>query len=235
LARIDRLLPLVLPELSRGPGTVLDLGLGALPWTTLEFQAYLADWNPLLALIAADLDDHRLASAAHAPGPPLKLLRCGFDIPVNARLIRAVNLLRQYPMAQVKDAHARMGRALVLGGVLLEGTTDKSGGRFGFHLLRRTPPGLIREALVLGTDFSRGFAPLAMRDYLPRDLRHRVVPKEPLYGFFQDWTVHWGKTRTRDPSESFDRSLEALVQCHPGVCRLAPGVLLWRPKGGIPT
>ena len=233
LSRLDALLPRLLPELTTGSGTVVDLGLGALPWTTLELRARLAEINPELVLVGVDLDPKRVAAAA-ATAPEVHWVCGGFDLPVQARLIRAINLLRQYPMAEVTDAHARLGRGLIQGGVLLEGTTDKTGARAGLLQLRRTRTGLIREALLLSTDFSTGFAPLALRDHLPRDLRHRVRPGEPIEAFFKAWTEAWKAVRSDDPRFSFTASLPGLRRTYPSVRELGAGTLIWRPLGGIP-
>jgi hypothetical protein len=233
LTWLDDLLPLLVPELATGPGAVVDLGLGAQAWTTIELGDSLAALNPALTLIGADLDPERVATAA-AAAPDRRWLCCGFDLPIQARLIRAVNLLRQYPVEQVTDAHLRLSRGLVAGGVALVGTTDKTGSRAGLHLLRQTPTGLAREALVLMRDCSQGFAPLALRDHLPRDLRRRVRPGEPIYAFFQDWTRAWEAVRTPDPRVSFASSVVALQDVRPGVRLLAPGALIWQPTGGIP-
>lgn len=233
LSRLDALLPQLVPELATGDGAVVDLGLGAVPWTTQELRSALAAWNPDLLLVGAEVDTDRLAAAARAD-PSLLLVGAGFDLPLRPRLIRAVNLLRQYPLDQVADAHARLGRALAPGGAALVGATDRTGDRFGVHVLRRRATGLVREALVLGTTWDRGFAPLALRDHLPRDLRHRVRPGEAIYAFFCDWTAAWHDTRTAWPQESFSRSVAALARARPGVRLAAPGVLIWQPAAGIP-
>ncbi len=70
----------------------------------------------------------------------------------------------------------------------MEGSTDVQGGITVVHLLRRTSEGLSREALLFHTDFHQGFAPLLFRDWLPRDLRRRVQPDEPIHDFFAAWT-----------------------------------------------
>ena len=99
-----------------------------------------------------------------------------------------MNILRQYRPEDVETAHAELGRALLPGGLVVEGSTDTRGGITVAYLLRRTPEGLAREALLFHTDFHQGFAPLLFRDWLPRDLRRRVQPEEPIHDFFAAWT-----------------------------------------------
>jgi hypothetical protein len=123
----------------------------------------------------------------------------------------------------------------------VEGSTDVQGGITVVHLLRRTSEGLSREALLFHTDFHQGFAPLLFRDWLPRDLRRRVQPDEPIHDFFDAWTEAWKKARELgawEPRSAFQESARQLsaasvhVSTEPWL--LERGYLRWQPPGGVP-
>ncbi|MDP2315811.1 MAG: methylase [Pseudomonadota bacterium] len=192
----------------------VDIGLGDTPWTTLESAAALRTVRPDLPVVGIDVDRARVA-AAQPHADALTTFRLGdFDLgPPDeaARIVRALNVLRQYPPDAIPDIHRRLGAGLLPGGLLIEGTSDAAGGVLVTHLLRRPAPGehapgehapgehdpaaLRREGLLFHTDFSQGFAPLLFRDRLPRDLR-RVAPGTPMHPFFAAWTAAWEAART---------------------------------------
>jgi hypothetical protein len=152
-----------------------------------------------------------------------------------------MNVLRQYREEEVPDALERMATCLVQGGLLLEGTSSKHGSMLSSHLLRKTSDGLRREGLVFSTTFVRGFAPIQMRDYLPRDLRRRVMPGERIATFFDAWTAAWQEARAdgyRTPPLAFAESGRRLasrlegIDTAPGL--LESGYLVWKPPEGVP-
>jgi hypothetical protein len=109
------------------------------------------------------------------------------------------------------------------------------------HLLRRRGGQVVREGLLFHTDFSHGFAPVLFRDWLPRDLRRRVRPGEPIHAFLADWTVAWEEARAGrplPPPAAFCESIPRLAARREGICAdgwLAEhGYLLWRPASGVP-
>jgi hypothetical protein len=124
----------------------------------------------------------------------------------------------------------------------VEGSADPAGSITVAHLLRREEQGLSREALLFHTDFVHGFAPLLFRDWLPRDLRRRVRPGEPIHAFLEQWTAAWKSVReahaTAGPAEAFLRSAEALARSVEGIDTdgwlLEHGYLRWRPTQGVP-
>jgi hypothetical protein len=221
-----------------------DVGFGEHPWTTLESARAFRALHPALRVVGVELDAAR-AEAAQAHADALTCFRqggfaAGPEEP--ARLVRAMNLLRSYPAEQVAEAHRVLGEALLPGGLLVEGSADPAGSITVAHLLRREPQGLRREALLFHTDFAHGFAPLLFRDWLPRDLRRRVRPGEPIHTFLEQWTAAWRSMReahpTAAPAEAFRRSVEALARSVEGIDTsgwlLAHGYLRWSPADGVP-
>ena len=223
----------------------VDVGFGQTLATTLEsLEAFrLAGFRG--RVVAVDIDEKRVELARQQHGAEVDVRTGGFELPLregeHARLVRAMNVLRQYREQEVPDAWERMGRNLVEGGLLLEGTSSKHGSMLSSHLLRKTSGGLRREGLLFSTTFVRGFAPMQMRDYLPRDLRRRVVAGERIATFFDAWTAAWQEARAegyRAPPLVFAESGRRLasrlagIDTAPGL--LESGYLLWKPPEGVP-
>ncbi|HYI00324.1 methylase [Hyalangium sp.] len=223
----------------------VDVGFGEHPWTTLESAELFRELNPTLPVIGVEADEGRAAAAARHEEALTRFRHGGFDWASTAgqpvRLVRAMNILRQYRDEDVAAAHAELGRALLPGGLGVEGSTDVQGGITVAHLLRRTPEGLTREALLFHTDFHHGFAPVLFRDWLPRDLRRRVQPEEPIHAFFAAWTEAWQQAREQgawEPRSAFQQSALQLAASAGGVSAdawlLERGYLRWQPSGGVP-
>jgi hypothetical protein len=204
MRRLDALLPALCPGLGGGPGTVVELGLGSMPWTSLELSETLGRLNPELRLLGVDTDPERVL---RAQGMGLEAREGGFDGLPRARLIRCMNVLRQYPLEAVEPARSLLIEALEPGGVVIEGTTDK-GGHHGVAWVLGA-----QRRLLFWTDFTRGFAPRMFRGPLPRDLWR----SERLDGLFTDWTARWEASQGT-PRQRFLASAPGTV--------LAPGVAL---------
>ncbi len=243
LAALDRyLIGREAPLLTRAPkdAAVVDVGFGARPWTTLELAAALREAGCDAPVLGVEIDPLRVEQARRCMGdaPPGVTLREGgftwWQGSEEARLVRAMNILRQYPPEACAEAHAALGARLIPGGLVLEGTCAPRGEVLVTHLLRREEGGLRREALLFMNDFSQGFAPIMFRDRLPQDLRREALPGGALEALFARWAASWEATRAgaATAAEAFARSAEALAQREPGV---APdpalwgmGALLWR-------
>ncbi len=198
-----------------GDAPVVDVGFGAEPWTLLEWAEALRSVNPALAVWGRERDAAALRTAA---GPcaasGIRLQEGGFDLNgiAPARLVRAMNVLRGYTEDEAARAHALLGAGLAEGGLLVEGSASEDGSLCTAHLLRRVQGTLRHEALWFSTDFTRGFAPVQFRDWLPRDLRRSVKPGTPIHAFLQRWTAAWESVRPRrSPPEAFGASLDVLA------------------------
>lgn len=226
---------------------VMDVGFGEHPWTTLELHSAFREVNLALDVVGIDREPHRVEAAQAHAREGVRFLRAGFEqvnqLSSRPRLVRAMNVLRAYPAREIPQAHQALGAPLLEGGLLVDGSADPEGSLLTAHLIRRTPEGLFREALWFSTSFQRGFAPIQFRDWLPRDLRRRVVPGEPILAFLDAWTAAWSEARAsgaETPRQVFERTSELVAQQLPGVN--APsidvtggrGELLWRPPGGVP-
>jgi hypothetical protein len=227
LAALDALLLRLEADLLAAPGQapVVDLGIGAQPWTTLELAAALPGVEVVGVELAADL----VAKAQVYARPGLRFVQGSFDLPVGpARVIRVMNVLRDLGPADVPDAHRRMGQGLLDGGVIVEGSCGPQGEVGAAHWLRREGEVLRREALVFWLDGSRGDAPLLFRDRLPRDLRgaagHAVM------GLFTRWMDAYG-----DVAAGPSRLARAAAACgEPGLVMLGERAARWAPEGGVP-
>lgn len=158
-----------------GQAPVVDLGIGAHPWTTLELAARIAP----VPVIGVDRVEALVARARALNVPGVSFICGSFSLPMrDVRLIRVMNVLRDGPAEGVADAHERLGASLVQGGLLIEGSCAPEGEVGTAHWIRKTEAGLVREGLVLWLTGARGLHPRAFRERLPRDLAgdpgHRV-------------------------------------------------------------
>jgi hypothetical protein len=220
---------------------VADLGFGRAPWTTLELARRLRRVSPELRVVGVEVCAHRVLAALPACDRLTSFRLGGFELPLAdhepARLIRAMNVLRQYRPDQVPAAHRTLGRYLVEGGLLVEGTSSKLGRVLVANLSRRRDGELRRERLLFSTDFRSGFGPWMFRDRLPRDLRQAWRPGGSLHGLMRSWADCFEAVRdqARSPRETFVASVERLADRIDGV-RYDPwlvsrGYFEWRWPG----
>ena len=229
LAVTERWLAQHEPALLAPGSRVIDFGFGETPVTTLEWAAAL---SPQVTVIAVEREASRV-DAARSHGTRLTLVHGGFEAlpslaPVTA--VRAMNVLRAYPLEQIADAHRALAAPLIEGGLVIEGSTDVAGDLTVAHVLRKRGPDLLREHLLFHTTFAHGFAPRQFRDHLPRDLRRSVKPGTRLFDFLRDWHSAFEQTRG-ELSSRFAQSLAALG---PEVSSWESGALQWSPAGGVP-
>ena len=170
----------------------VDLGYGAEPFTTLESADRLRRANPALPVLGVEIDPERVARALpYADDLTHFRLRaastCRWLAGETVRIIRAFNVLRQYEEAEVIAAWQTMGRCLLPGGLLIEGTSDPFGRVLTANLLRRAGDRLRYEGLLFSTNFRWGFAPGLFQPVLPKNCIHRMIPGEPINTFMSAW------------------------------------------------
>lgn len=172
----------------------VDLGYGEEPFTTLESAARFRRVNADLGVLGVEIDPERVTRALPYADAHTFFRLGGFNLPLEpgerVRAMRAFNVLRQYEEAEVAPAWERMAQYVLPGGLLVEGTSNPTGGIWAANLLRRLDgPAAAwrREALVFFTNFSLGFDPLEFQTILPKNYIHRVVPGEPIHDFFAAW------------------------------------------------
>lgn len=224
--------PLFSADCSHG---VLDVGVGERPDTLVELATVL-DHPPT----AIEVHPRRVAAARAATVFPI-LEGDALQPPRGAErfgLVRCANVLRQYPVEAVEQAHRGLIAHCRPGGVVLEGSCDASGDVGCFHVLRSAPDGFTRSGLVFFSSFARGFAPIQLRDWLPRDLRRQVRDGGVMADFFRRWTTVWSAVRQRNAPIDFRRSVDALAE--PGrvvdlsSTQSGAAAFFWTPEGGVP-
>lgn len=220
-----------------GEAVVVDLGYGRLPWTTVESARVLRRARPDLPFVGLEIELERVDAAQPWAGPGLAFQRGGFEVPVDrpVRLVRAMNVLRQYEEPEVEPAWALMGERILPGGLLVEGTSDPYGRLIVVHLLRKHAAGLHLEGLLFYARLRADFEPDAFKAVLPKRWIHRVVPGEPIHGFFEAWAAAWraaAPVRPFGPRQAFAAAAFALAATLPGISTrrwlLRRGYLLWR-------
>lgn len=131
---------------------VVDLGYGALPVTTLEFAARLRRIRPDVRVVGLEIDPERVRTARTAATDAVDFALGGFELAgLHPVLVRAFNVLRQYPVDEVAAAWSTMQAALPAGGLILDGTCDEIGRRSCWVLLDRGGPVSLTLACDPGT------------------------------------------------------------------------------------
>jgi len=181
LRRADRWLthhPRVLAALnSTDTPVVVDLGYGRLPVTTLELASRLRAVRPDARVVGLEIEPERVEVARAASDGRAEFALGGFELAgLRPVLVRAFNVLRQYPEDAVADAWRTMQSRLAPGGVLVDGTCDELGRRGCWVLLDRDGP----VSLTLACDARAIERPSDLAERLPKILIHHNVPGQPV-------------------------------------------------------
>lgn len=158
---------------------VVDLGYGALPVTTLELASRLRTVRTDVRVIGLEIDPDRVTAArAAAQSDAVEFGLGGFELaghrPV---LVRAFNVLRQYPEEAVDEAWSLMRTRLAPGGLIIDGTCDEIGRRCCWVLLDSRGP----VSLTLACDPFAIQRPSDLAERLPKVLIHHNVSGEPIH------------------------------------------------------
>jgi hypothetical protein len=118
------------------------------------------------------------AAAEHPVAVPVEFQLGGFELAgLRPILVRAFNVLRQYPLESVADAWHTMQSELAPGGLIVDGTCDELGRRCCWVLLDRDGP----ISLTLACDPQHIDRPSDLAERLPKTLIHHNVPGQPIH------------------------------------------------------
>ncbi|MBU3060767.1 class I SAM-dependent methyltransferase [Nocardia sp. NEAU-G5] len=178
LRRSDRWLmhdELVCTRLRESPDPlVVDLGYGASPVTTLELATRLRRVRPDVRVVGLEIDPDRVVPGRDG----VRFARGGFELAgLRPVLVRAFNVLRQYPQDAVAQSWSTILGGLAPDGLLIEGTCDELGRRCAWVLLDRSGP----RSLTLAWDPFTVDRPSDVAERLPKVLIHRNIPGEPIH------------------------------------------------------
>ncbi|AFM15412.1 hypothetical protein Mycch_0594 [Mycolicibacterium chubuense NBB4] len=157
---------------------VVDLGYGALPVTTLELAIRLRQVRVDVRVLGLEIDPQRVRAGQAAATAGVEFALGGFELgghrPV---LVRAFNVLRQYPVEEVPGAWAVMQRSLAPGGLIVDGTCDELGRRCCWVLLDASSA----LSLTLACDPFAIERPSDLAERLPKVLIHHNVAGQPIH------------------------------------------------------
>jgi hypothetical protein len=217
LRLVDTYVLVALPgHLRSFPGLFADVGYGMRPVTTIESFERFRRVNPHLRAVGVEIDPARVAAAQPYRREGLDFRMGGFNLPLTPGeqpgLVRAFNVLRQYPESDIRDALWSLAHVMPPGAILLEGTTDPLGRHVCFWVwtrdgtvlpphIRKGEPPLQRKWLVFGARLHAAFSPRGFQPFLPKELIHHAEPGGTLDAFFAAWERGWASAAGRSPKE----------------------------------
>ncbi|WP_245671071.1 class I SAM-dependent methyltransferase [Nocardia amamiensis] len=171
---------------------VVDLGYGASPWTTFELAARLRIVRADVRVVGLEIDPQRVVPGRDG----VTFARGGFELAgLRPVLVRAFNVLRQYPEAAVPEAWSTIRSGLATDGLLVDGTCDEVGRRCAWILLDRDGP----RSLTLAWDPFSVERPSDLAERLPKALIHRNIPGEPIHALLTAADRAWARAAPLAP------------------------------------
>ena len=158
---------------------VIDLGYGARPVTTLELAARLRSVRADIRVVGLEIHPDRVHAARSASTGEVEFGLGGFELAgLRPVLVRAFNVLRQYPVDAVAEAWSAMRARLAPCGLIIDGTCDEVGRRCAWVLLDGDGP----VSLTLACDPFTVDRPSDLAERLPKVLIHHNVAGQPIHG-----------------------------------------------------
>ncbi|MGO2746376.1 class I SAM-dependent methyltransferase [Microbacterium sp.] len=183
---------------------VVDLGYGASGVTAFELATRLTKVRADAEVIGFELDPARVATARaqlegvragltnFSPDLPVSFSRGGFEVPLTGgrrpAVIRAMNVLRQYDEADVRDAWRSMAARLSHDGMLCEGTCDEIGRIASWIDISSTGEPL---RFTISLRLAELEHPGVVAERLPKALIHRNVPGERIHDLLVGLDREW--------------------------------------------
>jgi len=172
---------------------VVDLGYGATPITAVELLDRLRAVRAEVEVVGIEIDRGRVESAQALARPGLSFAVGGFEIPLPGGrrpvLVRAFNVLRQYPPDQVAGAWATVCGRLATDGLLIDGTCDEIGRHASWVAVGPGGP----LSLTLSTRLAGLERPSDLAERLPKVLIHRNTPGEPVHALLTALDAAWAR------------------------------------------
>jgi hypothetical protein len=203
LRRVDRWL--AGPQASRlrrsADPLVVDLGYGANGVTAVELHSRLRQVCPRVEVIGVEIDAERVRAALALQRPGLSFILGGFELPLppgrRPVIVRAFNVLRQYPPDRVVPTWDLIRGGLAPDGLLVDGTCDELGRRASWIAVEaRTGP----VSLSISLRLAGLVRPSEVAERLPKALIHRNVPGERVHHYLSALDQAW---RRYAPLSSF--------------------------------
>lgn len=201
---------------------VIDLGFGGSAVTTFELEARLHRVRPDVEVAGLEIDAERVVRAREQlarvrdgltpfrPDARVSFARGGFEVPASRRprVIRAMNVLRQYDEAEVAEAWARMTARLDAGGLLVEGTCDELGRVSSWVAVGAdgVPATFTISLRLAGLEH-----PAVAAERLPKALIHRNVPGERVHDYLHALGREWERAAGVAPFGPVQRWQQAMA------------------------
>lgn len=188
---------------------IVDLGYGRLPVTTLELAARLRAVRPDVRVVGLEIDPQRVVPEVDG----VEFRVGGFELAgLRPVLVRAFNVLRQYPEEAVGQAWAQMRAQLAPGGLIVDGTCDELGRRCCWVLLDRDGP----VSLTLACDPRHIDRPSDLAERLPKVLIHHNVPSQPIHDLLSSADRAWASAAGHSVFGPRDRWRAMLAELRAG-------------------
>ncbi len=168
---------------------VVDLGYGSSPTTAVELHHRIRAACPDAHVTGIEIEPERVRAATALAREGLDFRVGGFEIPapVNATMVRAFNVLRQYDEADVRLIWDTVRSRLTPNGIFVDGTCDEIGRRSTWVALDAAGP----QSLTISMRFGAFDLPSDVAERLPKALIHHNVAGERVHGFLQALDRHW--------------------------------------------
>ncbi len=171
---------------------VVDVGYGATPVTAVELRGRLATAvRADVTVVGLEIDESRVAAARPYADPPgLEFRLGGFELAgLRPVVVRAFNVLRQYPEEAVPDAWRAMTAS---GAALVEGTCDELGRVATWAYVE----GGVPSSLSFSARLSDLDHPATFAERLPKALIHHNVPGHPVHDLLAALGRAWDASAT---------------------------------------
>ncbi len=169
---------------------MVDLGYGAAPVTSVELFDRLRSVRPDVEVVGIEIAAERVEAARPLERPGLSFRQGGFELPLHGRkpvLVRAFNVLRQYPESEYLQHWDQVRGRLAPEGIFIDGTCDEIGRRASWIAVSARGP----ESLSISLKFGSFTLPSEVAERLPKALIHRNIPGEPVHTFLQALDQAW--------------------------------------------